>query len=190
MSRRVDRRNERYDARLSCFDWCRDFDPEDFNGKHVAVFMSGGSIINGALTCMGAAGDGGGDFGHACDRIGLISLGDDDPPASHDGHGTGKAACPTVLKRLRPGGGGTLPSGKRRWGFADGVEEVVFVWDEQDYDPVLPERAEPGCLAVVGSDPYPVLAINDDYVVIDMDVPIAFRRGLIEEFLRARNPVG
>lgn len=183
MSRRVDRRNKRYDARLSCFDWCRDFDPWDFNGKHVAVFMRGGSIINGALTCMGAAGDGG-------DRIGLIGPEDDGRPASHDGRGTGKAAGPAVLKRLRPGNGGALPPAERRWGFADGVEEVVFVWDEQDYDRVAPERAEPGCMAVVGSDPYPVLAINDDYVVIDMDVPIAFRRGLIEEFLSARHPVG
>ena len=186
MSRRVDRRNKRYDARLSCCDWCRDFGPEDFNGKHVVVFMSGGSIIRGALTCMGTVKDGSDNFENACDRTGFISLEGNGFPALHDGHGTGEATDLAVLKRLRPGNDGALPPAERRWGFAEDVEEVVFVWDEQDYDYVFPENAGPGCMAVVGAEPYPVLAVDDDWIVIDMDVPIAFHRNLVAEFLSAK----
>ena len=188
MSRRVDRRSKRYDARLSCCDWCRDFDPEDFNGKHVVVFMSGGSIIRGALTCMGTVDDDGDGFENACDRTGFISLEGNGFPALHDGRPVDGSTDLAVLQRLYPEGE-ALPPTARRWGFAGDVEEVVFVWDEQDYDYVFPENAGPGCMAVVGAELYPVLAVHDDWVVIDMDAPIAFHRNLVAEFLSAKNPV-
>lgn len=186
MSKRVDQDGEGYDARLSRCDWCWNFDPEDFDGKHVVVFMDAGAVVRGTLTHKGTLKDKGDDFENACDRTGCISLEGNGFPALHDGCGTGEATDLAVLKRLPPINYEALPPACRRWGFAHDVEEVVFVWDEQDYYSIPRKSVEPGCMAVVGTRLYQVLAVNGDWVVIDAGMPATIRRDMAAEFLCAK----
>ena len=62
MSKRVNQDDRHYDARPSRFGWCRDFGPEDFNGKNVVVRMGGGAVIRGTLTCEGTVDERGDGF--------------------------------------------------------------------------------------------------------------------------------
>lgn len=189
MSKRVNQDDRHYDARLSYFDWCRDFVPGDFDGKNVVVLMGGGAVIRGTLTCQGTVDDISDSFANACDRTGFISLEGNGFPALHDGRPTGGSTDLAVLERMYPDDE-ALPPTARRWGFAGDVEEVTFVWDEQDYNYIFPERIEPGCMAVIGTGLYPVLAVHGDRAVIDDDgTPVSIRKDMAAEFLCARNPV-
>lgn len=184
MPKRVDQDSEGYDARLSHWDWCWDFGPEDFDGKHVVVFMDAGAVVRGTLTHKGTLKDRGDDFKNACDRTGCISLESNGFPALHDGHETGEATDLAVLKRLPPVDYDTLANTYQHWGFAHDVGEVVFVWDEQDYYSIPRKSVEPGCMAVVGTRLYRVLAVNGDWIVIDAGMPVTIRRDMAEEFCR------
>lgn len=185
MTKRVDQDDRNYDARLSYCDWCRDFGPEDFNGKNVVVLMAGGAVISGTLTCMGTVDDDSDSFANACGRTGFISLEGNGFPVLHDGRPVGESADLAVLQRLYPDDE-ALPPTARRWGFAGDVEEVTFVWDEQDYNFIFPERIEPGCVAVVGTGLYPVLAVHGDWAVVDAGAPVAIRKDMVAEFLCAK----
>lgn len=185
MAKRVNQDDRQYDARLSYCDWCRDFGPDDFNGKNVVVRMSGGAVIRGTLTCMGTVDERADDFANSCRYTGCISLEGNGFPVLHDGRPVGGSADLAVLQRLYPDDE-ALPPTARRWGFAGDVEEVTFVWDEQDYNFIFPERVEPGCVAVVGAGLYPVLAVRDEWVVVDVGVPIILLKDMVAEFLCAK----
>lgn len=180
---------------LSDFGWCKGFKPEDFAGKHVLVRTESGSEIRGALAHAATEENSGrifleaGDVSALCEdcvtrkTIGPVVLERKDPAGPAGSILDAACTWDEVKSRFVGGrimGQSSKPAAMRRariherplpepvlWETVAGIDDIAFVWDEQDYASISASRVKEGEMAILGTRLYPITEIYGKWITVD-----------------------
>lgn len=171
---------------LSDFYWCKGFKPEDFVGKHVLVRTKNGPEIRGMLTCHGMTEHYDDPDLNGYEHSGYINIESEGIPALHGGVIMGQATDLAVMRLMRqwPSFEPAEESAREGlWETIADIDDIAFVWDEQDYAPTPARWVKVGEMAILGTRLYPITSIDGDWITVDAGKPVTVRKDMAAGFL-------